>query len=135
MHTGAAQFAAQRFAEGVRERLGGGVGGVVGNRRIARRRTGNQDAAGLALDHARQHRQRKVVHRYGIQLHLSLFARRVEVGDRAERRGARVGAQDRDGPRGQFVAQLGAFVRVGEIGGPHFHGDAILVGQPGGEVD
>src|ERR1700758_5333954 len=51
VRTGAALFAAQRFTEGGHERSSGGIGGVVGNRRIARRRTGNQDAPGLAVDH------------------------------------------------------------------------------------
>ena len=57
----------------------------------------------------------EVVHAKDIELHLGLLAGRVERGDRAERRGARVGAQDRDVALGQFVAQL-ARARPGRRG-------------------
>ena len=55
-----------------------------------------------------------IMYRNSIQLNLGLFAGRVEFCDRAERGGSGVGAQNRDGSRGQFVTQFAAFGRVGE---------------------
>ena len=46
------------------------------------------------------------MHAKDIQLHLSLLADGVQRRDRSERRGARVGAQDRDVARRKLVAQL-----------------------------
>ena len=73
------------------------------------------------------------MHRNGIQLHLSLLARRVERGDRPERRCAGVRAQNRDVAGGQFVAKLGAFGGVGQIDRAHLDGHAVLLGEAGGQ--
>jgi hypothetical protein len=83
MHARALQLTAQRLAERVDERLTGRVGGVVGNRRIAGRRTGNQNAAHPAFDHPRQHGQDKVMHAKDIQCNLGFLFRRIKGGDRA----------------------------------------------------
>ena len=69
-------LAAQRLAERVDERLGRRVGRVVRDRRVARRRTGDQDAAGAAFDHAGQHGEHEVVHAEDVELNLGLLARR-----------------------------------------------------------
>ena len=69
-----------------------------------------------------------------VELNLGLLGRRVELGHRAERRGARVGAQDRDLPAGQFVGQLGPFGRIGEVDATHLHGHAVASGQPGRQL-
>ena len=125
MHTGALDLAAQRLAERVDERLGCRIGRIVRNRRIACCRTGDQDPAGLALDHSGQHGEREVVHAKDIQRTWACSAAGSERRDRTERRGARVGAQDRDVADGQFVAQLAALGRVGEVDRPDLDGDAV----------
>ena len=67
------------------------------------------------LDHSGYNCEREIVHTKNIELHLGLLGRGVQRRDRTERRCARVGAQDRDVSDGQFVAQLAAFGRVGEV--------------------
>ena len=130
---GVEQLAAQRLAEGVDERLGRGVGGVVGNGRVAGGRTGDQDAARLPGEHPGQHRQNQVVHTEDVERHLVALAGRIEPGDRPEGRGARVGAQDRDVPPGQFVGESGALLGVGEVDGAHLHRHPVVAVEPGGE--
>jgi hypothetical protein len=126
-------LAAQRLAERVRERLGGRVGGVVRDRRIARHRTGDQDPARPTFDHTGEDREDEVVHAEHVQLNLCLLLGGIEVGHGTERRRARVGAQDRHVPLGEFGAQRGAGCGVGQIGGAHLDGDAVAFGQPGGQ--
>jgi hypothetical protein len=63
-------------------------------------------------------------------LHLSLFRGGVQRGDRSERGGACVGAQDRDVAKGKLFAKLVAVGRVGEIDGAHLDRHPILLGEP-----
>ena len=103
--SGVAQFAAQRLAECVGERLARGVGGVVGNRGVSRGRTRDQDATGPARGHARQNGQNQVVHTEHVELNLGFLGGGIKVGHRAEGGGAGVGAQDRDVPPSQLIGQ------------------------------
>jgi hypothetical protein len=74
------------------------------------------------------------MHGDGIELHQGLLARRIERRNRTDRGGARVRAQDRDIPAGQFVGQLRPFGGVGEIDRPHLNGDQVLGGQSRSQV-
>ncbi len=128
VHAGALELAAQRLAERVDERLGRRVGGVVRNRRIARRRTGNQDAARAALDHSRQHGERQGRARQG---HSAAPApsRRPDPAWRPDRRSRcprwRTGSRccGRPARRQSLPRSAG----IGEVDGAHLDGHAVLL--------
>ncbi len=70
------------------------------------------------------------MHPKHIQLHLRQLIGRIEVGHRAECRGAGVGAENRDIARGQLLGQLGAFGGVCEIYRAHLDGHSVALGEP-----
>ena len=65
------------------------------------------------------------MHPKDIQLKLGLLVGRIQLGHRAEGRGAGVGAQDRDVAACQLIGQLAALGRVDEVHRPHVDGHAI----------
>ena len=74
------------------------------------------------------------MHAEDVELNLRALRRRIQLGDRAERGGPGVGAQDRDLPAGQLVGERGPGLRVGEIHGANLDVDAVLLGQPRGQL-
>ncbi len=74
------------------------------------------------------------MHGDGVELDLVALVARIQVDDRTERRDARVVAQDRDLPLGQFGDERGPTVAVGQVDGADLDLHAVLLAQLGGEL-